>query len=138
MRRGPFFFIAFHFSKWLKFVLDVPKWKFSTGKKAFHSRKKIRKNDCTPSENFPVTPLSFVTFSFVVVSYYLILQQHIDKELCYIRFSFSVQCWITKLNHFAPLTALNKTKTLQQRCAMCLMGNLLNIARNLFLQKRFF
>ena len=43
-------FFAFHFSKPLKFVLGVSKWKFSTGKKAFLARKNIRKN-------FPVTPL---------------------------------------------------------------------------------
>ena len=40
MRRGLFFFFfffffAFHFSKRRKFVLGVPKWKFSTGKKDF-------------------------------------------------------------------------------------------------------
>ena len=30
-----FFFFAFHFLKQLKFVLGLPKWKFSTGKKHF-------------------------------------------------------------------------------------------------------
>ena len=38
-----FFFVLLfflHFSKRLKFVLCVPKWKFSTGKKAFHAGKK--------------------------------------------------------------------------------------------------
>ena len=46
MRRGPpfffFFFVLFcffffHFSKWLKFVLGLPKLIFSTGKKTFHA-----------------------------------------------------------------------------------------------------
>ena len=45
-----FFFFAFHFSKRLKFVLGVPKWKFST-------RKKSGKMTLAPHKNFPVTPL---------------------------------------------------------------------------------
>ena len=44
-----YLFFAFHFSK---FFLSLPKWKFSTGEKAFHARKKIRKNDFAPSEKF--------------------------------------------------------------------------------------
>ena len=43
---------AIHFSKPLKFVLGLPKWEFSTGKKAFQAGEKIRKNDFAPSENF--------------------------------------------------------------------------------------
>ena len=51
MRRGLFFFFFFfHFSKRRKFVLGLPKWKFSAGKK-------IWKNDFAPSEKIPVTPL---------------------------------------------------------------------------------
>ena len=61
MRRGPFFFFffsPFHFSRQRKFVLGVPKWNFSTGKKEFTPGKKIRKNDFAPSEKkIPVTPL---------------------------------------------------------------------------------
>ena len=38
-----FFFFACHFSKPLKFILGLPKWEFSTGKK-------IRKNGFAPSE----------------------------------------------------------------------------------------
>ena len=45
-------FFASHFSKPLKFVLGLPKWKFSTGKKAFHSGEKIKKNDFAPSKKF--------------------------------------------------------------------------------------
>ena len=53
MRRGlVFFFFAFHFSKPLKFVFGLPKCEFSTGKKAFHTGKKIRKNDFAPSEKY--------------------------------------------------------------------------------------
>ena len=52
-----FFFFAFHFSKQRKFVLDVPKWKFSTGKKDFMLGEKIRKNYFAPSEkNFLLRP----------------------------------------------------------------------------------
>ena len=40
-----FFFFAFHFSKWLKFVLGLPKWEFST-------TKKIRKNYFVPLEKY--------------------------------------------------------------------------------------
>ena len=47
-----FFFFFFRFSKPLKFVLGPPKWKFSTGKKYFMPKKKNRKNDFAPSENF--------------------------------------------------------------------------------------
>ena len=35
---------SFHFWKRRKFVLGLPKWEFSTGKKTFHAWKKIRKN----------------------------------------------------------------------------------------------
>ena len=65
MRRGAYFF--FHFSKWLKFVLGLPKWKFPTGKKHFTPGKKVRKNDFAPSEKFScyapgITCLFKVTF----------------------------------------------------------------------------
>ena len=90
IRRGSFFFFffAFHFSKRLKFVLGVPKWKFSTGKKAFHAGKKIKKNDFAPSEKFScyapelnasyffkcvLSCTSFQTFSF---SFSMLLKQH--------------------------------------------------------------
>ena len=36
---------ASHFSKPLKFVLGLPKWETFYQQKAFHDRKKIRKND---------------------------------------------------------------------------------------------
>ena len=39
------------FSKPLKFVLGLPKWKFSTGKKHF-TPGKVRKNDFAPCEKF--------------------------------------------------------------------------------------
>ena len=38
-----FFFLLFTFQKPLKFVLGLPKWEFSTGKKHFTPGKKIRK-----------------------------------------------------------------------------------------------
>ena len=59
-----FFFFAFHFSKQLKFVLGVPKWKFSTGKNAFHAGKKSGKMTLPPQKNFPVTPLSWWRYFF--------------------------------------------------------------------------
>ena len=46
------FFFAFHFSKRQKFVLGVPKWKFSTGEK---NKEKIT---LPPQKKFPVTPLA--------------------------------------------------------------------------------
>ena len=52
-----FFFFAFHFSKRRKFVLGVPKWKFSTGKKHFTPGKKSGKMTLPLQKNFPVTPL---------------------------------------------------------------------------------
>ena len=64
MMRGPFpFFVVvvvvfcFHFSKPLKFVLGVPNWKFSTGKKHFTLGKKSGKMTLPPQKNFSVTPL---------------------------------------------------------------------------------
>ena len=59
-RRGPFFFFsfAFHFSKSLKFVLGLPKWRFSTGRKLFTPGKKSGKMTLPPWKNFPVTPLT--------------------------------------------------------------------------------
>ena len=50
-RWGPFFFFAFHFWKRRKFVLGLPKWEFSTGKKHFTPRKKSE-NDFAPSEKY--------------------------------------------------------------------------------------
>ena len=47
----------FHFSKWLKFVFGLPKWKNFYLEKAFHTGKKIRKNDFAPSEKITLTPL---------------------------------------------------------------------------------
>ena len=47
MRRGRFF--AFHFPKGRKFVLGVPKWKFSIGKKHFTPGKN-QENDLALSE----------------------------------------------------------------------------------------
>ena len=55
-RWGPFFF-AFHFWKRRKFVLGLPKWEFSTGKKHFTPGKKSGKMTLPPQKNMPVTPL---------------------------------------------------------------------------------
>ena len=54
MRRPSFFFFFFFFcfSKPLKFVLGLPKWKVSTGKKHFMAGKKLRKNNFAPSEQY--------------------------------------------------------------------------------------
>ena len=50
-----FFFFGFHFSKALKFVLGVPKWKFS---KALQAGKKSGKVTLSPQKHFPVKPLA--------------------------------------------------------------------------------
>ena len=50
------FVFASHFSKPLKFVLGLPKWKFPTGKKHFTPGKKSGKMTAPP-KNFPVTPM---------------------------------------------------------------------------------
>ena len=52
-----FFFFAFHFWKRRKFVLGLPKWEFSTGKKHFTPGKKSGKMTLPPQKNMPVTPL---------------------------------------------------------------------------------
>ena len=57
MQRGPFFFfffLAFLFSKPLKFVLGVPKCEFSTGKKHLM----LGKNDFAPLKNIPLMLLA--------------------------------------------------------------------------------
>ena len=54
-----FFFFSFCFSlfkKRRKFVLGVPKWKFSTWKKDFTLGKNSGKKTLPPHKNFPVTP----------------------------------------------------------------------------------
>ena len=48
-REDPF---AFNFSKPLKFVLGLPIWKFSTGKKAFHAGKKNQEKWLCPLRKF--------------------------------------------------------------------------------------
>ena len=58
LKRGEdLFFFAFHFWKQRKFVLGLPKWEFSTGKKHFTSGKKSGKMTLPPQKNMPVTPL---------------------------------------------------------------------------------
>ena len=53
-----FYFFAFHFSKPLKFVLGVPKWEFSNGKKDSRREKKSGKMTLMPPlKNIPLTPL---------------------------------------------------------------------------------
>ena len=51
------FLFAFHFWKRRKFVLGLPKWEFSTGKKHFTPGKKSGKMTLPPQKNMPVTPL---------------------------------------------------------------------------------
>ena len=52
------FFFASHFSKPLKLVLGLQKWKFSTRKKHFMPGIKSGKMTLPPQKNFPVTPPS--------------------------------------------------------------------------------
>ena len=52
-----FFFFAVHFSKPLTFILGLPKWEFSTGKKHFMPGKKSGKMTLHPLKNIPLTPL---------------------------------------------------------------------------------
>ena len=51
-----FFFFPFHFWKRRKFVLSLPKWELSTGKRRFHAGKKSGKMTLPPQKNVPVTP----------------------------------------------------------------------------------
>ena len=51
-REGGKLTMAFQFSKPLKFVLGLPKWEFSNGKKHFIPGNKIRKTDFAPSEKY--------------------------------------------------------------------------------------
>ena len=70
MKKGLF---AFHFSKPLKFVLDLPKWEFSTGKKHFSSGKNREKWLCPLRKKillrlcFLVVFVCFVVYLFVFV-----------------------------------------------------------------------
>ena len=54
-REGGIF--AFHFSKPLKFVLGLPKWECSAGKKHFTLGKKSGKITLPPLKNIPLTPI---------------------------------------------------------------------------------
>ena len=51
-------FLLTYREKPLKFVLGLPKLKFSTGKKHFTPGQKSGKITLSPQKNFPVTPLS--------------------------------------------------------------------------------
>ena len=53
-----FFFFAFHFSKPLKFVLGLPKWVVSTGKKHFTQGKKSGKMTLPLLKNIPLMSLT--------------------------------------------------------------------------------
>ena len=53
-----FFWFVSHFSKPLKFVLDLPKWKFSTGKKHFTLGKNLKKLLCPLRKMFLLCPWS--------------------------------------------------------------------------------
>ena len=63
-----FFFLAFHFWKRRKFVLGLPKWEFSTGKKHFMPGKKSGKMTLPPQKNMPGTPLPIL---LACIEYYL-------------------------------------------------------------------
>ena len=52
-----FFFFFFHFSKRLEFVLDLPKWEFSTRRKHFMPAKESGKITLPPLKNNSLTPL---------------------------------------------------------------------------------
>ena len=52
-----FFFLLFTFENDWKFVLGLPKWEFSTGKKHFTPGKKSGKMTLPPQKNMPVMPL---------------------------------------------------------------------------------
>ena len=78
-----FFFFALHFSKLLKFVLGLPKWKFPTGKRHFTPGKKSGKMTLPPQKNFPVTPL--VTMIFF-------MKRLLDLSFCLTTFAISTHC----------------------------------------------
>ena len=95
MSRGPFFF-AFHFSKWQKLVLGVPKWKFSTGKKGFHGGKKIRKNDFAPSEKISCyAPVFYASFYSINQEAWANLSTH--QNNAHILFTVTKICRMRKL-----------------------------------------
>ena len=55
--------VKVHFSKRLKFVLGLPKWKFLPGKNHFTPGKKSGNINCPPPpKSFPVTPLLVIIF----------------------------------------------------------------------------
>ena len=59
------FVFAFNFSKPLKFVLGLPKWKFSTGKKHFTAGKKSGKMTLPRQKILPVTPLYEISHNYL-------------------------------------------------------------------------
>ena len=87
-----FFFFAFHFSKPLKFVLGLPKWKFSTGKCISRWEKWSGKMTLPPQKNFPVMPLivrslwdkhsfSYLSYSFIAhISFITIIIKIINQN----------------------------------------------------------
>ena len=80
-----FFFFAFHFSKRLKFVLGLPKWKFSTGKRHVTLGKKSGKMILPPQKNFPVTPL-FTTSYHQLLCLLRAVGHSLSAVLCLSRF----------------------------------------------------
>ena len=57
VRVEDFFFFCFSLFKTTKICFGSNKLDIFYWEKAFHTRKKIRKNDFAPQKKFPVTPL---------------------------------------------------------------------------------
>ena len=73
-----FCFFAFNFSKRLKFILGLPKWEFSTGKKHFTPGKKSGKMTLPPQKNMPVMLLPVGSCRTISQKLIKVLQFHLS------------------------------------------------------------
>ena len=90
---------AFHFSKPLKYVFCLPRWKFSTGKKHSTPGKKSRNRTLPPLKNILLSPLEDATVYYFLKFLYSPLEDgpcitfsnsHVEvgiREICNTSFS---------------------------------------------------
>ena len=103
------FFFAFHFWKPLKFVLGLPKWEFSTGKKDFTLGKKSGEMTLPLLKNIPLTPLN--TIEVIFISY-------VKERGLLMAIQITIHQWHShhrvKEGQSAPMTAQKNAKNLEK------------------------
>ena len=99
-----FFFLAFHFWKWQKFVLGLPKWEFSTWKKHFTPGKNQEKWLCPLIKIYLLRPWAH---QLLLLFFYPKLLNFVLPKLLFFDFvPFQILCVVAKSLYFVPCEAV--------------------------------